>query len=96
MTCNQQPACETDNKQLDILFMNNQRTTSPLQNRPRCYAKSPTVQDAFRPIPGLISCAGVTGRWGLLYACVFFACKVEQVEHAFEGDVIQCIFILHA
>ena len=22
----------------------------------RCYAKSPTVQDAFRPIPGLISC----------------------------------------
>ena len=25
-----------------------------------------TVQDTFRPIPGLISCAGVTGRWGLL------------------------------
>ena len=23
-------------------------------------------KDAFRPIPGLISCAGVTGRWGLL------------------------------
>ena len=39
-----------------------------LKNRPmtRCYAKSPTVQDAIRPIPGLISCAGVTGRWGLL------------------------------
>ena len=28
--------------------------------------KSPTAQDAFRPIPGLISCAGVTRRWGLL------------------------------
>ena len=28
------------------------------KNSPRCYAKS--------PIPGLISCAGVTGRWGLL------------------------------
>ena len=24
------------------------------------YVKSPTVQDAFWPIPGLISCAGVT------------------------------------
>ena len=35
--------------------------------RPRCYVKSPTAQDAFRPIPGLISCAGVTGRWELLY-----------------------------
>ena len=36
------------------------------RNRPWCYVKLPTVQDAFRPIPGLISCAGVTGRWGLL------------------------------
>ena len=25
-----------------------------------------TVQDAFQPIPGLINCTGVTGRWGLL------------------------------
>ena len=25
------------------------------------------MQDAFRPISGLISCAGVTGRWGLPY-----------------------------
>jgi len=39
----------------------------PVKNRPRCYEKSPTAQDAFRPIPGLISCAAVTGRWGLLY-----------------------------
>ena len=36
-----------------------------IQNRPRRYAKSPTVQDVFQPIPGLISSAGVTGRWGL-------------------------------
>ena len=28
--------------------------------------KSPTAQGAFQPIPDLISCAGVTGRWGLL------------------------------
>ena len=28
--------------------------------------QSPTAQDAFRPTPGLISCTGVTGRWGLL------------------------------
>ena len=38
--------------------MNNQRTIS---NRRRCYAKSPTAQDTFWPIPGLISCARVTG-----------------------------------
>ena len=36
------------------------------KNRPRCYVKSPTAQDAFQLIPGLISTAGVTGRWGLL------------------------------
>ena len=26
------------------------------KGRPRCYAKSPTAQDVFWPIPGLISC----------------------------------------
>ena len=31
-----------------------------LKNRPRCHTKSPTAQDAFWPIPGLIRCAGVT------------------------------------
>ena len=34
--------------------------------RPRCCVKLPTAQDVFQPIPGLISCAGVTGRWGVL------------------------------
>ena len=37
------------------------------KNRPRCYTKSPTAQDAFWPIPGLISCAEVTGRKGDCY-----------------------------
>ena len=31
----------------------------------RYYAKSPAMQDVFWLIPGLISCVGVTGRWGL-------------------------------
>ena len=37
------------------------------KNWPRCHCKSPTVQDAFRPILGLISHAGVTGRCYLMY-----------------------------
>ena len=44
------------------------------KNRPRCCVKSPTAQDAFQPIPGLISCAGVTGRWGLL-SCALHAAR---------------------
>ena len=35
------------------------------EKRPRCHVKSPTAQDAFQPIPGLINCTEVTGRWGL-------------------------------
>ena len=38
-----------------------------LKNRPRCYTKSPTAQDTFQSIPGLISCTRVTGRLGLLF-----------------------------
>ena len=37
-----------------------------LKNWPRCYANPPAVLDVFRPLPGLISYAGVTRRWGLL------------------------------
>ena len=33
------------------------------KGKPRWYAKSPTVQNVFQPIPGLINCAVVTGRW---------------------------------
>ena len=31
----------------------------------RCHAKSTTVQNMFQPIPGLINCAVVTGRWAM-------------------------------
>ena len=34
-----------------------------LKNMPRYFAKSPTAQDTFWPIPGLIVYAGVTRRW---------------------------------
>ena len=40
--------------------------TNKQKNRPRCYVKSPTVQDTFRPVPGLISSAGMIERLGLL------------------------------
>ena len=46
--------------------MNEQSTNLLKENRPGFYLKSPTAQDVFLPIPGLISCTGVTGRWGLL------------------------------
>ena len=29
--------------------------------------KRQAVQNVFQPIPGLISCTGATGRWGLLF-----------------------------
>ena len=38
-----------------------------LRNDHRCYAWPPTASNMLRPIPNLISCAGVTGRWGLLF-----------------------------
>ena len=57
-------------KTLTLCLPDVMNNPSPLKNRPRCYTKSRTAQDAFRPIPGLISCAGVTGRLGLLFhAC---------------------------
>ena len=54
-------------QRIDIhVLVNNQWTTSFKENRPRCYAKSLSAQDAFQSIPGFSSCAGVTERWGLL------------------------------
>jgi len=42
-------------------------TKSPtVENIFRPITKSPTVENIFRPIPHLISCTGMTGRWGLL------------------------------
>ena len=40
-------------------YMNNLR-------RPRCYARSPTAKDTFQLIPSVVSCDGVTRKWGLL------------------------------
>ena len=50
--------CEYIDVQSIVQSMNNQPSHLP--------KKIPTVQDMFRPIPGPISCAGVTRRWGLL------------------------------
>ena len=41
--------------------------------------QSPTVQDAFRPIPGLISFAGVTERWGLPTECSQVAGLIQKL-----------------
>ena len=60
---------ETRNLCSTMTCVNSQQTTSrlPEKGRPRCYAKSPTAQDMFQLIPGLISCTGVSGRWGVLF-----------------------------
>ena len=42
--------------------MNNHWTTSPL-GLYRSYAKLPTAQDTFQPIPGLISCAEMMSKF---------------------------------
>ena len=63
--------------------------------RPRCYTKPLTVQDVFRPISGLISCAGVTRRWGQtkvrrcwwLYAARSVNGSVQSVENPFPDPV---------
>ena len=36
------------------------------KGKPRCYAKSPTVQDTFWQIPGIISCTGMTSGWEVI------------------------------
>ena len=38
-------------------------STNHISLGPRCYANLSTQQDAYWPIPGLISCAGMTGKW---------------------------------
>ena len=50
----------------------------PKKGRPRCYTKSPIVQDAIWPIPGIIRCAAVTRRWGLLF-CAENKCSLWAV-----------------
>ena len=60
-----------------FVCMNNQQTTSPLQNRPRCYAKSLTAEDTFRPIPGL--CMSV--RNGLMTEVYKFTYSLRTLQH---------------
>ena len=48
---------------LHVYYINSQSTIRECIHR--CYIKSTTAQNWFWPIPGLTSCAGVTGRWGL-------------------------------
>jgi len=44
---------------MNKVHTNNQWSTSLWiqKSKPRCCAKSPTVQNVFQPIPGLINCA---------------------------------------
>ena len=56
----------------------------PKKNRPRCYAKSSAVQGAFWSIPALISCAGVTRRWG----CMILAHLHSQVVNCIIDTLI--------
>ena len=39
------------------------------KNWTKCHVQSPTAQGAFRPIPGLISCTGVSGETGSAMSC---------------------------
>ena len=59
------------------------------KKRPRCYAKSPTVQDTFQPIPGLISYAGVT-RDGNCY----FMHKCSQVAYVYVRILVKCCTVV--
>ena len=76
------------------LCMNNQRTTSPLWNRPRCYAKLPTARDAFRPIPGLISCTGVYSVWDIIWTVWSWKkTKTSLYENVSQYDTLQSILL---
>ena len=52
--------------------------------------KVKVMQDVFRPIPGLLSCARVTGRWGLLYHArlnlTTFSASVQATENHKQHD----------
>ena len=63
-----------------------------LKSRPGCNTESPTVQDAFRPLQSLISCTGVTRRWGLLLISCIECSQMpglneKMVEKPFESTV---------
>ena len=62
---------ETTGHTCTCIYIN--RTTPPLAANGYMYKptldvmKSPSAQDRFRPMPGLISCAGVTGSGCITY-----------------------------
>ena len=62
--------------------MNNQWTTSPLKNRPRCYVKSPTAQDAFWPIPAVLGWLGDGGELSIWIKCLWVAFLLAYVSYS--------------
>ena len=80
------------------LYMINQQTTSPLKNRPRYYAKSPTVQDTFQLIPDLTSCVEVT-EMGTAISCAECSHMAGFIQK-FGRDTLKapcfCATVLHA
>ena len=76
------------NQQFHILVLS---SPDPKKNNiPRCHVKSPTAHDMFWPIPGLISCAGVTRRWGLpSYACKNGDCHFMHAR-MFTVSIVNC------
>ena len=58
--------------------------------------KSPTVQGVFQPIPGLISCTGVTRRWRVLsHAQNAVRClALSQVVAPHEYSASSCSYVL--
>ena len=65
------PFCKGPNlaSALHVYGLRYQWTTSLWKGRPRCYTKSPTVQDGFQPIPGLIIKL-CWGNWEMMTAVV--------------------------
>ena len=64
--------------------MNNQRTSFPSKKkRPRCYAKSPTVQDVFWPIPSRPHVGSVCHQGMFVCVCV---CVCRQGMDELSGD----------
>ena len=61
------------------------------KNRPRCYSKSPTAQDAFRPIPGLIHqlCWG-DRKMGTAILCIHMAGLIQKVAENLQK---YCLFV---
>ena len=89
--------CKQSSFHYTLLIVHEQSTNhiSLNKNRPRCYAKSPTVQDMFLPILGLISCAGVTGKWGLLlysaqFSWVFNFVNFQPFAKIFQQKFLTC------